>query len=525
MKKNDNQNTTAALTLDNPSGLGLFKLTAFAIGTTLASGVFSVSTDLAANGAGTLAVLIGWTIAGVGMYGLAMCFYRLSVVRPDLQSGIFSYAREGFGEYIGFNSAWGYWLSAMLSQVSFATLLFAAIGQFFAIFGDGNNLFSIICASAILWLFTLFILGGVQEAVTINAVIVMAKLIPIIVFIVVLIFLGAFDFDIFMGNFMGRDTGMTLGQQILQTTYTTVWIFTGIEGAVVISGRARNTQIAGRATGISFLSLLILYVAISLLSMGVMPRAELAALPNPPMAGLLASIVGPWGSILINIGVIISIGGAMFSYTILTADCAYAPAKLGCFPRFLARENKNGAPVASLLTTTAIVQVFLIIVYFQESTYQICYTLSTSAIMIPFFLSALYCLKLTILAKGFRGKRRSASSTMKVRTTGASGVSGSADGSGGQAALGKGNSPSVSVWAAAIIGSLYGAWMLTSTGIQNILISALLYGPGIGLYIWAKMERHKKILNSPTDFFTLVVLFIGFVISVILIANGEITVF
>lgn len=156
-------------------GLGLFKLTCFAIGTTLASGVFSSFADMANNGAGTLAVLIGWAIAGIGMYCLAMCFNRLSIVKPNLKSGIFAYAKEGFGEYIGFNAAWGYWISAILSQVSFATLLFAALGQFMPMFGDGNNLASVIGASLLIWAFTILIMGGVQEAVTINAVIVIGQ--------------------------------------------------------------------------------------------------------------------------------------------------------------------------------------------------------------------------------------------------------------------------------------------------------------------------------------------------------------
>ena len=238
--------------MNQKHGLGLFKLTCFAIGTTLASGVFSMFSDMASNGCGTLSVLIGWTIAGIGMFALAMCFNRLSIVRPHLKSGIYAYAREGFGEYIGFNSAWGYWVSAVLSQVSFATLLFAALGQFFPVFGDGNTLASVIGASVIIWIFTLLIMGGVQEAVTINAVIVIAKILPILAFILLALFLGAFDLDIFMDNFMGEDTGYTLGQQILRTTYTTVWIFTGIEGAVVISGRAESTATAGRPP--SFLS-------------------------------------------------------------------------------------------------------------------------------------------------------------------------------------------------------------------------------------------------------------------------------
>lgn len=449
---------------ENNQGLGLFKLTCFAIGTTLASGVFSMFSDMASSGAGTLAVLLGWTITGVGMFALAMCFNRLSLVRPHLKSGIFAYAHEGFGEYIGFNSAWGYWISAILSQVSFATLLFAALGQFFPLFGDGNNLASVIGASVIVWGFTFLVMGGVQEAVTINTIIVLAKIVPILAFIIFAIFLGAFDLDIFLENFKGQDTGLSLGRQVLETTYTTVWIFTGIEGAVVISGRARSTAVAGRATALSFLTLLILYVLISVLSMGIMPRTELAALDNPAMAGLLASIVGPWGATLINIGVIISIAGAMFSYTIVCADSAYAPALAGCFPKFFLRENKAGAPTGALILTALVIQGFLIMVYFQESSYQAMYTLATSAIMIPFVLSALYCLKTTL------EDHRLASNPVSTVT-----------------------------WGIAIVGTIYGFYMLLATGISNVIISAFCFAPGFFVYAWSRKQADAPIFATKAD--------------------------
>ena len=449
---------------ENHQGLGLFKLTCFAIGTTLASGVFSMFSDMARNGAGTLAVLIGWIITGIGMFCLAMCFTRLSIVRPNLKSGIFAYAHEGFGEYIGFNSAWGYWISAILSQVSFATLLFAALGQFFPLFGEGNSLAAIIGASVVIWVFTLLIMSGVQEAVTINTVIVLAKIVPILGFILCAIFLGAFDSDIFLYNFQGQDTGQSLAKQVLATTYTTVWIFTGIEGAVVISGRAKTTAVAGKATALSFLTLLILYVSISILSMGIMPRSELAALDNPSMAGLLAHIVGPWGATVINIGVIISIAGAMFSYTLVTADSAYAPALKGCFPKFLRTENKAGAPTGALLLTASIIQILLIIVYFQSSTYQTLYTLATSAIMIPFILSALYCLKTTI-------------------EDAKAGI----------------NNVNTGTWAVAIIGTLYGFYMLLATGIFNVIISAICFAPGFLFYAWSRRQAKAPVFQTTLD--------------------------
>jgi len=461
---------------ENPQGLGLFKLTCFAIGTTLASGVFSMFSDMSKNGAGTLAVLIGWAITGIGMFCLTMCFNRLSLVRPNLKSGIFAYAHEGFGEYIGFNSAWGYWISAILSQVSFATLLFAALGQFFPLFGDGNNLASIIGASAVVWGFTFLVMGGIQEAVTINTIIVLAKILPILAFIVFTILLGAFDLDVFFANFQGQDTGLSLGRQVLATTYTTVWIFTGIEGAVVISGRARTTAVAGRATALSFLTLLVLYVLISVLSMGIMPRTQLAALDNPAMAGLLASIVGPWGAALINIGVIVSIAGSMFSYTIVCADSAYAPALAGCFPRFLRAENKAGAPVGALILTAAVIQGFLIMVYFQESSYQTMYTLATSAIMIPFVLSASYCLKTTI----------------------------------DDARLGV-NKVNWGTWLVAVIGTLYGFYMLFATGLSNVIISAVVFAPGFLFFAWSRRQVGAPILKSRLDVGALAVIltFVG----------------
>lgn len=468
--------------MNEKQGLGLFKLTCFAIGTTLASGVFSMFSDMAQNGAGTLAVMIGWAIAGVGMYGLAMCFNRLSIVRPELKSGIYAYAREGFGEYIGFNSAWGYWVSAILSQVSFATLLFAALGQFMPVFAGGNNLASIIGASIIVWLFTFMVMGGVQEAVTINAVIVIAKIVPILAFIVFVIFLGAFDLNIFLDNFFGEDTGLSLGQQVLETTYTTVWIFTGIEGAVVISGRARSTAVAGKATELSFLTLLILYVMISILSMGVMPRSELADLASPAMAGLLANVVGTWGATLINIGVIISIAGAMFSYTIVTADSAFAPAVYGCFPRFLTGENKKGAPRAALLVTGAIIQILLIVVYFQSSTYQAMYTLATSAIMIPFVLSALFCLKTTI------EDRRAHRNNVNFKT-----------------------------WLVSILGTVYGLWMLYATGMDNVIISAMIFAPGVLFYGWSRIQNRQRVFESWMDIGAFVLISIGFIVALIVI--------
>lgn len=461
--------------MDNKErNLGVFPLAMFAVGLTLASGVFSLSGDFAKSGAHTLATLIGWAICGVGMFALTMAFFKLSVVKKNLTSGIYSYANEGFGNYVGFNSAWGYWMSAILAQISFIALLFETIGNFVPAFGNGANLLSIVVASVAVWALSLLVLRGVNQAVILNAIVVIAIIVG-----------GAFKWDVFVDNFSGTGE-LTLLEQVKGTVYTTVWIFIGIEGAVVISGRGKNTKISGQATIISFASLFILYVIISVLSMGVMPAKQLAELPNPSLGGVLETVVGPWGATLVNIGVIISLGGALFSYTILCVDSAFGPAEHEAFPAILARKNKNGAPTWSVIISGLIIQLFIIIMYLNNATFQALYALSTSAIMVPYVLSAFYYFKVVMNGedKEFEGGKRFVP------------------------------------WLIAIGASVYGFWLLYASGTTYILIASLLYAPGTIMYIYNRHKRGKKIFDGIGSVIVCVVLVVAAIISIVLTANG-----
>lgn len=467
--------------------LGVVPLTFFAIGTTLASGVFSLSGDFAASGAYTLAVLIGWVICGVGMLGLTMCFFNLSVVKPELTSGIYTYASEGFGDFLGFNSAWGYWISALLAQLSFVSLLFASLGHFFSVFGTGSNLPSMIVASIIVWALSYLVYRGVNEAVLLNTIVVIAKIIPILVMVVAIVLSRAFSMEIFMENFRGVPDGLSILDQVKATVYTTVWIFIGIEGAVVLSGRGKTTKVSGIATILSFVSLFILYLIISVLSMGVMSQEQLAALGNPPMAGVLEHVVGPWGATLVNLAVIISLGGAMYTYTILCVDSIYGPAKEGAFPRVFAKLNKFQSPKWSILASVIFIQIFIVIIYFNESTYQAVYSMSTSAIMIPYVFSAFYYLKLMIQGQGTVG-----------------------------------NMKKITSWLIAIVGSVYGVWLLYASGVEYILISMLLYAPGIIFYIYNRREKKLKLFNNTLDIVLCIGLIVAAVVAIIMVQNGSI---
>ena len=479
--------------VDGKSGddnkLNLIRLIGIVIGSTIGGGVFSISGDMAANGANTGAVLLGWLICGIGMLALPMCFYGLSIRKPELKGGIYSYAEEGFGTYIGFNSAWGYWVSVLLCNVSYATLLFSAIGYFIPAFGEGNNLLSIVCASLVIWTMHFLVLKGVKEASTVNLVIALGKLVPIFIFIIAVIFLKSFDFALFKENFWGEPGGLPLMDQIKATMYTTVWSFIGVEGAVAISGKAKKNTDVAKATVGGFLGIIIIYLMVSILSMGVMSRPELAALKNPPLAYILESVVGKWGAALINIGVIVSLSGSTLGYTIIAGELPYVAAKNGVFNSTFAKENKNGSPANSLLLTNGIIQLFLIITYLNESTYQIFYTLSASMVLIPYLLSAAYYLKVVRSKETFENDSK------------------------GQW---------VKNLIIAILGTAYSIWLIYSGGLEYLLISAILYIPGTIVYAKSRKENGNKIFDKTWEKILFIIILLLAVISLILILNGTI---
>ena len=115
--------------------LGFWGLTAVAISGTVASGVFSLAGDFPKEGVFTGALIIGWLVCGLGMFGIMRVFFGLSYIKPELKGGIYSFARAGFGEFVGFFSAWGYWISTWLSLVALSNLMFSSIGYFIPFFG------------------------------------------------------------------------------------------------------------------------------------------------------------------------------------------------------------------------------------------------------------------------------------------------------------------------------------------------------------------------------------------------------
>jgi amino acid transporter len=64
------------------------------------AGVFSLPARFEVA-TGILGSLIAWAVAGTGMLMLGFVFQNLAIRKPNLDSGVFIYAKAGFGDYAG----------------------------------------------------------------------------------------------------------------------------------------------------------------------------------------------------------------------------------------------------------------------------------------------------------------------------------------------------------------------------------------------------------------------------------------
>ncbi|MBA1379906.1 arginine-ornithine antiporter [Pseudomonas brassicacearum] len=446
---------------DTPGKLRLGALVALVVGSMIGGGIFSLPQNMAAS-ADVGAVLIGWAITAVGMLTLAFVFQTLANRKPDLDGGVYAYAKAGFGDYMGFSSAWGYWISAWLGNVGYFVLLFSTLGYFFPMFGEGNTVAAVIGASVLLWAVHFLVLRGIKEAAFINLVTTVAKIVPLLLFVLIAVF--AFKLEIFTADIWGLknpDLGSVM-DQVRHMMLVTVWVFIGIEGASIFSARAEKRSDVGKATVIGFITVLLFLVLVNVLSLGIMTQPELAKLQNPSMAAVLEHVVGHWGAVLISVGLIISLLGALLSWVLLCAEIMFAAAKDHTMPAFLRRENANHVPANALWLTNAMVQLFLVITLFSASTYLSLIYLATSMILVPYLWSAAYAVLLAVRGETYQNALAERRKDLLIGT----------------------------------IALIYAMWLLYAGGIKYLLLSALLYAPGAILFAKAKHELGKPVFTS-----------------------------
>jgi len=441
--------------------IALPALTAMVVGSMVGAGIFNLP-ERFGLATGPFGAIIAWCIAGGGMYSLARVIQILAERRPEIDAGIFGYAKAGFGNYVGFISAFGYWLSAMLANAFYWVLIGATLGTFFPIFGSGNTPAAIALSLIGIWAFHFMILKGVEEAAYINAVVTITKLVPILVAIGAMAV--AFNWDTFSANFWG---GVDMPRkplilQVKDTMLITVFVFIGIEGASVYSRYARSRADIGRATILGFACVTGMMFLITLLPFAILPRSEVASLSQPSLAGALAAAVGPWGAWFISIAVIVSVLGAYLTWSLIVAEVPFAVAKSNDMPRFLSRENSRNVPANAMWVSNGIITIFLISSYWAADAFNFMLDMAAVAVLPPYLLVAAYGVLLTRSKDEYAGRpgerRRDATTS--------------------------------------VIATIYCLFMFLAAGLKLMILLSVLLAPGTLLYVWARREQNLAIFTG-----------------------------
>lgn len=469
------------------SRLALPALTALVVGSMIGSGIFALPSQMAGSAAAG-PLLIGWLVTGVGMLMLAFVFQSLAQRKPEVDGGVYGYAREGFGEYVGFTSAWGYWISAWVGNVAYLVLLMSTLGYWFPSFEGGTTVAAVVGASVLLWVVHGLTLSGVRNAAFVNVLVTIAKVVPILTFVAIAAV--GFRAGLFTTDFWGADAGLGgTWDQVRNMMLVTVWVFIGIEGASVYSQRARNRKDVGRATVLGFAGVLALLLAVNLLSYGLMARADLAGLADPSMAGLLENEVGGWGAGFISAGLVISLLGALLAWVLLAVEILRLPALDHVLPATLAKENRHGAPAAALWLTNVCVQAMLLWTLVNENTYTDLVYLATSLILLPYLWSAAYQLKLAVTGETY--------------------------------ASGQGRGRDVAIGAVALA---YGVWLVYAGGWQYVLVAGLFYLVGTALFVWARKENGRPAFAGTVEKALVALVTLLSVVAVVGLVQGFVSV-
>ncbi len=479
--------TTPAAGASAAQKLTFVTMTAMVVGSMVGAGVFSLPRRFAQE-TGILGAMIAWLIAGSGMLMMAFVFQMLAMRKPELDAGVYAYAKAGFGEYLGFFSAFGYWASACVGNVTYWVLIMTTVGAIAPALGDGDTLLAIVLSSAGIWVFYSLIRRGVKDAAVINRIVTVAKMVPILVFILLTIF--ALDPQVFADNLRGGSDLGSLFSQVKGTMLITVFVFLGVEGASVYSRHAERREDVGRATVLGFLMVFAVFASVTIVSYGVLPYGEIAELRQPSVGGVLVAAYGQWGMVFVSIGLIVSVLGAYLAWTLMAAEVLLVAAQDDDMPRFLRKVNPTtDVPGAALLMTTILVQVMLVVATLSQDAFNFALDLTSALTLIPFLLAASYALKLVVSRETYEEQPQGRTRELVI----------------------------------AVLATVYMAFLLIAAGPKFMLVSFIIYAPASVLFVMARREQGRQ-LFSPAELIILAISIAGAVVGVVAIVAGWITI-
>ncbi len=276
---------------------------------------------------------------------IALCFAEVGGMFKK-NGGPYIYAKEAFGDFIGFEVGFMKWAISIIAWAAMAVAFTTALGNVFPQTQD-TTIKNAIILIILIGLGALNILG-VNISKIMNNIITLGKLIPLVMFVAVgVFFIKGSNFTPMFPT--GTYEAGTFGSAALLIFYA----FTGFESIAVAAEDMENPQKNIPKAIITVLAIVsVFYLLIQAVSIGVL-GTDLAN-TSTPVADAAKIFLGPVGGAIVTAGTLVSIGGINIAASFITPRSGVALAEDGLIPKVIARKGRFGTPTLAIAITVGL---------------------------------------------------------------------------------------------------------------------------------------------------------------------------
>lgn len=374
-------------------GLTVAPATALVTGTIIGSGIFTLPAALAEYGPISL---VGFALTSAGAVLLALVFAALARRTPDV-GGPYAFARHGFGDFVGFQAAWTYWVGAWAGVAAISVSMVGYLGDLIPAVAE-NRLVGVLCAVGAIGILTLVNIRGVVTGGMLSLVLTILKIVP-------LLLIGTFGFLVFSSADLGafNSSGLPPLEVIATVMALTLFSFIGIESATIPAGDVHQPEkTIPRATVIGTVLAAAVYLLSTTAVFGAVPNEELAA-SEAPFSVAARAMFGDWAGPAVSVVAVISCLGAMNGLLLLSGQVPMAAEIDGLAPRLFGRVNRYHAPWTGLLVAGGLAALFTAMNFTGGnlvSVYAQLLLISTVTTLVPYAFSAGAQVKYLLIDRG-----------------------------------------------------------------------------------------------------------------------------
>lgn len=366
--------------------VGLVTATSLVVGNMIGAGIFVLPATLASYGSISI---IGWILSALGALVLAKVFANLSSIIVNKSGGPYIYTKEGFGDFIAFLVAWGYWISIWVGNAGFVIAILSALGFLFPVIQE-NKIYAVFIGLAFIWILSWVNSRGVKSSGRIQVFTTVFKLSPL----VLIILIGGFFFKI--ENFPAFNLTENSDMVTIPVVATlTLYAFLGMESATIPAENVKDPEkTVPQATILGTVITTLVYILGTIILFGVLPVQVLQDSASP-FAVAAEAMGGEYAGYFVAIGAAVSAIGALNGWILISGQIPMASAKDQLFPRIFRRENKKGAPGIGIFIGSTLTSLVMLMNFSEKlaDQFEFVVLLTTLSVLVPYlFTTAAYAL-------------------------------------------------------------------------------------------------------------------------------------